>query len=237
MLHFFAIIVAIFVLALLVGAIVHSKVGQLCTNSDEDAVLRLAHPASSGFLSRLTLNRRLKVLREGMPDALDMIANSLSAGLTLPQAMLRNLEHFPPEVGAEMARVLYDTRLGFSIGDAFDNFAQRCPEADFRMIAIASRIGVAHGGKLHENYRLLSALLRDNLAFERELKAMTTEGRMQAIVMSALPGALMAIFALIRWELIKPLFTTGIGCGLLVTLVVMQILAYLWIRKIVSIKI
>ena len=237
MLHLLAIIAAILVLALLVGAIVRLKVDQSRGDRDDDAVLRLAHPSSSGVLARLTLNRRLKALREGMPDALDMIANSLSAGLTLPQAMLRNLEHFPPEVGAEMARILYDTRLGFSIGDAFDNFAQRCPAADFRMIAIASRIGVTHGGKLHENYRLLSALLRDNLAFERELKAMTTEGRMQAIVMSALPGALMAIFALIRWELIRPLFTTGVGCGLLMTLVAMQILAYLWIRKIVSIKI
>ena len=105
------------------------------------------------------------------------------------------------------------------------------------MIAIASRIGVTHGGKLHENYRLLSTLLRDNLAFERELKAMTTEGRMQAIVMSALPAALMAIFALIRWELVKPLFTTGIGYGLLATLVTMQALAYIWIKKIVSIEV
>ncbi len=237
MIHLIAISAAIIVLAILAGTMAWHAARQAKRSNEEDAVLRLAQPSSSGLFARLTFKRRIKAIREGMPDTLDMIANSLSAGLTLPQAMLRNLEHFPPEVGAEMARVLYDTRLGFSISDAFDNFAARCPAPDFRMIAIASRIGVTHGGKLHENYRLLSTLLRDNLAFERELKAMTTEGRMQAIVMSALPAALMAIFALIRWELVKPLFTTGIGYGLLATLVTMQALAYIWIKKIVSIEV
>ncbi len=199
-----------------------------------DAVERLA--ASRG-LGRVASGRRVQAIREGLPDALDMIANSLSAGLTLPQAILRNLERFPKGVDEEMARVLYDTRLGFSIGGAFENFATRVPTNDVRMVAIASKIGVTHGGKLHENYRALSAMLRDNLTFARELKAMTTEGRMQALVMSALPAVLLAIFAVIRRELIAPLFTTGIGLATLAVLVAMQLLAYFWIRKIVSIEV
>ena len=198
-----------------------------------DAVERLA--ATRGRVS--ASGRHAQAIHEGLPDALDMIANSLSAGLTLPQAILRNLERFPKGVDEEMARVLYDTRLGFSIGGAFDNFATRVPTNDVRMVAIASKIGVTHGGKLHENYRSLSAMLRDNLTFARELKAMTTEGRMQALVMSALPAVLILIFALIRRELIAPLFTTGLGLGTLGVLVTMQVLAYLWIRKIVSIEV
>ena len=198
-----------------------------------DAVERLA--ATRGRVS--ASGRHAQAIHEGLPDALDMIANSLSAGLTLPQAILRNLERFPKGVDEEMARVLYDTRLGFSIGGAFDNFATRVPTNDVRMVAIASKIGVTHGGKLHENYRSLSAMLRDNLTFARELKAMTTEGRMQALVMSALPGVLLLIFAVIRRELIAPLFTTGLGLGTLGVLVAMQVLAYLWIRKIVSIEV
>ena len=198
-----------------------------------DAVERLA--ATRGRVS--ASGRHAQAIHEGLPDALDMIANSLSAGLTLPQAILRNLERFPKGVDEEMARVLYDTRLGFSIGGAFDNFATRVPTNEVRMVAIASKIGVTHGGKLHENYRALSAMLRDNLTFARELKAMTTEGRMQALVMSALPGVLLLIFAVIRRELIAPLFTTGLGLGTLGVLVTMQVLAYLWIRKIVSIEV
>ena len=84
---------------------------------------------------------------------------------------------------------------------------------------------------------MLSTLLRDNMAFEAELKAMTTEGRMQAIVMSALPFAMIVLLGLVKRDLVAPLFTTGMGWGALGVLATMQLLAYLWIRKIVDIKV
>ncbi len=207
---------------------------------DDDLMLRAAHTRESvlpEFIARRLREHRAAKVRSELPDALDMAANSLTAGLTLPQALMRNLEHFPPVVAEEFARILYDTRLGFSIGSAFDNFARRLPTADVQMVVIASKIGVARGGNLADSYRMLSALLRDNLAFEGELRAMTTEGRMQAIVMSALPMALMLILGLVRRELIAPLFTTGAGLVTLVVLFGMQGLAYLWIKKIVDIKV
>jgi tight adherence protein B len=166
-----------------------------------------------------------------------MVSNSLTAGLTLPQALMRNLSHFPPLVAEEFARILYDTRLGYSIGGAFDNFARRLPIPDVQMVVIASKIGVAHGGNLAESYRMLSTLLRDNMAFEDELRAMTTEGRMQALVMSALPLVMIVLLSLVKRDLVAPLFTTGAGWAALIVLAVMQGLAYIWIRKIVDIKV
>lgn len=207
---------------------------------ESDVIGRAAHLGESStpeFIARRLRGRRAERIRKELPDALDMVANSLTAGLTLPQALLRNLDHFPPLVAEEFARIIYDTRLGFSIGGAFDNFASRLPTQDVRMVVIASKIGVAHGGNLADSYRMLSALLRDNLAFEDELRAMTTEGRMQAIVMSLLPVAMILLLGLIKRDLISPLFTTAAGWGTLAVLVFMQFLAYLWIRKIVDIKV
>lgn len=232
--------VSLLAFAVLVGVVVRGVLidrerrKRLCNGNDTLQRLLQQQGSLSG---RILAAKRRNQLREGLPDALDMIANSLTAGLTLPQAMLRNLEHFPPVVDEEFARILYDTRLGFSVGGAFDNFARRNETEDTRMIAIASKIGVAHGGRLHENYRMLSGILRDNMAFERELRAMTTEGRMQAIVMSCLPFALMLILGAIRPEMMKPLFTTAAGWATLTGLCVMITLAFLWIRKIVSIKV
>ena len=201
--------------------------------ANEDAIHRAMHSQTRGRGSAAYV----KELRNELPDALDMIANSLTAGLTLPQAILRNLEHFPPTVAAEFARILYDTSLGFSVAGAFDNFAARIPSRDAQMIAIASKIGIAHGGRLHENYRMLAGILRDKIAFEGELRAMTTEGRMQAIVMSCLPIVMMAILSFIRWELMSPLFTTAMGWATLCVLAGMQLTAYFWIKKIVSIEV
>ena len=205
-----------------------------------DVMARAAHVGDSQmpeFIARRLRARRAAKVRAELPDALDMVSNSLTAGLTLPQALMRNLAHFPPLVAEEFARILYGTRLGYSIGGAVDNFAQRLPIPDVQMVVIASKIGVAHGGNLAESYRMLSTLLRDNMAFEEELRAMTTEGRMQAMVMSALPMVMIVLLGLVKRDLVAPLFTTGAGWGALAVLAVMQGLAYLWIRKIVDIKV
>ena len=188
------------------------------------------------ILARLA-RRRQDRLRAELPDALDMLANSIRAGLTLPQALARNLRRFPAHVGAEFARILCDTRLGYSIGTAFDNFGERLPIPEVRMVVIASKIGVSHGGNLAESYAMLSALVRDNLAFEEELRAMTTEGRMQALVMSCLPFALLAILFLVRREIVLPLFQTGAGLVTLLVMTAMQAVAYVWIRKIVEVRV
>ncbi len=180
--------------------------------------------------------RRLQLLRGELPDALDMVANSLRAGLTLPQALARNLNKFPEHIADEFARVLYDTRLGYSLAAAFDNLGGRLPYQDVRMVVIASKIGVARGGDLAESYATLSGLIRDGLAFENELRAMTTEGRMQALVMSSLPFALLLILLLIRREMMLPFFTSAAGLTILLVMAGMQAVAYWWIRKIVDVK-
>ena len=233
---------ALALLAVLVGVAVKGLLDAAAKDRipGDDIMARAAHVGESGmpeFIAKRLRARRAAKVRAELPDALDMVSNSLSAGLTLPQALLRNIDHFPPLVAEEFARILYDTRLGFSIGGAFDNFANRLPIPDVQMVVIASKIGVAHGGNLAESYRMLSALLRDNMAFEDELRAMTTEGRMQAIVMSALPMVMIVLLGLVKRDLVSPLFTTGMGWGTLLLLAVMQGLAYLWIKKIVDIKV
>ena len=233
--------VALAAMAFLAGVAIKGALASVKRVDVDDDVMarasRVGNSAMPEFVARIARRRRAEKVRSELPDALDMVSNSLSAGLTLPQALMRNLSHFPPLVSEEFARILYDTRLGYSIGGAFDNFARRLPIPDVQMVVIASKIGVAHGGNLADSYRMLSTLLRDNMSFESELKAMTTEGRMQALVMSALPAVMIVLLGLVKRDLVAPLFTTIAGWGALGVLALMQLLAYFWIRKIVDIKV
>ena len=145
-------------LAVFVGIVVKGLLDAAAKSaeSSDDVMARAAKVRDSGmpgFIANIARTRRAAKVRAELPDALDMVSNSLSAGLTLPQALMRNLDHFPPLVAEEFARVIYDTRLGFSIGGAFDNLARRLPIPDITMVVIASKIGVSHGGNLAENYR------------------------------------------------------------------------------------
>lgn len=231
---------ALLLMAVLAGIAVRGLLAASRRERKDDVMAMAARVGDTRmpeFIAARMRRRRAEKVRAELPDALDMVSNSLSAGLTLPQALMRNLSHFPPLVSEEFARILYDTRLGYSIGGAFDNFAKRLPIPDVQMVVIASKIGVAHGGNLADSYRMLSALLRDNMAFESELKAMTTEGRMQALVMSALPAVMIVLLGLVKRDLVAPLFTTGLGLGALAVLAAMQLLAYFWIRRIVDIRV
>ncbi len=231
---------ALFLMAALAGIAVRGLLASSRRERNDDVMAMAARVGDSRmpeFIAARMRRRRAEKVRSELPDALDMVSNSLSAGLTLPQALMRNLSHFPPLVSEEFARILYDTRLGYSIGGAFDNFAKRLPIPDVQMVVIASKIGVAHGGNLADSYRMLSSLLRDNMAFESELRAMTTEGRMQALVMSALPAVMIVLLGLVKRDLVAPLFTTGLGLGALAVLAAMQLLAYFWIRRIVDIRV
>ena len=231
---------ALLLMAVLAGIAVRGLLAASRRERKDDVMAMAARVGDTRmpeFIAARMRRRRAEKVRAELPDALDMVSNSLSAGLTLPQALMRNLSHFPPLVSEEFARILYDTRLGYSIGGAFDNFAKRLPIPDVQMVVIASKIGVAHGGNLADSYRMLSALLRDNMAFESELKAMTTEGRMQALVMSALPAVMIVLLGLVKRDLVAPLFSTGLGLGALAVLAAMQLLAYFWIRRIVDIRV
>jgi len=231
---------SVVVFAALVGYLVRALLvarQQRLQRFDEDELLARVAEKTGGLSASLRTRGFLRQVREQLPDALDLIANSLTAGLTLPQALLRNFDHFPPAVQTEFARVIYDTRLGFSVADAFDRFATRLALNDLKLVATASRIGVEHGGNLAESYRMLSSMLRDNLAFETELRAMTTEGRMQALVMSLLPFGLILILLVVNPPLMLPLVTTLAGWCVIGVLCLMLGIAYLWIRSLVDIRV
>lgn len=188
------------------------------------------------ILAKLNGARQLQ-MRSQIPEVLDMISNSLRAGLTLQQAISRNLSRFPMPAKEEFALVLQDVNLGYSLSQAIDNMEARIGDPDIKMVAIASKIGLEHGSKLAESYALLSHLMRDKTAFESELKAMTAEGRMQALVMTALPFVLLIVMTIIQPQSTKEFLSSTVGTCMFGAMLLMQIVAYFWLRSIMAIKI
>ncbi len=176
-------------------------------------------------------------LKMQLPAGLDMLSNSLRAGLTLQQAIQRNISRFPEQLADEFTLVLQDVSLGCSLSQAMENFGERLGDSDAKMIATASRISLSHGGNLADSYATLSTLMRDKETFENELRALTSEGRMQAIVMTLLPFVLLVLMFLIQTESMTQFISNPIGLGLILVLIIMQTCAYFWIRAIMDIKI
>ncbi|MCF7853773.1 MAG: type II secretion system F family protein [Candidatus Pacebacteria bacterium] len=197
--------------------------------------------AAIGFVTpRIALyiiaKRRLEKINEQLPDALDMLGGSLRAGLTLSQAIERNASRTNPPLGQEFGVVCQELRLGTSLRDALRHWSDRVDVLDVKLVVIASDIALRLGGNLAETYEILGRLIRDRYMFRRELKAMTSEGRMQAIVMALIPFVLLLLLSLVNPDTMMPFLKSGMGKVLIGTVVVLTTLAYFWIKKIITIE-
>lgn len=182
------------------------------------------------------IRKRMDKLNRELPAGLDLISSSLRAGLSLHQAISRNLENLPPIMAEEMAIVAHECRLGNSLSEALNHWSERMDLLDVKIIVIASEISLKRGGNLTETFDTLGQLIRQKFVFQKEITTLTSEGRLQALVMTVLPFVMLVIMTIIKREMMIEFMTSNVGMMLIFLVLIMQVTAYFWIRKIVSIE-
>jgi len=192
--------------------------------------------APKTVLKRLQ-SRRLELFERQLPDALLMISGSMRAGASLAVAMESMSKESKPPLSQEFALMLAEQRLGVDFEAALSNMEKRLPVPDFVLLVAAMRITREVGGNFAEILESLSHTLRRKHEMEGKIKALTAQGRMQGIVMAALPLFLMLILTYMEPEAMNPLYNTLMGWGTLAVVFVMITLGYLGIRKIVNIDV
>jgi tight adherence protein B len=150
------------------------------------------------FLKRKVTARR-RAFAEQLPDALSLIASSLSAGHTFLRAIQMMCEESEPPLAEEFARVVSETRLGDPVVDALDRMAKRLQLRDLEWVVQAIRIQQTVGGKLADLLHTLADFIRAREEVRREVLVLTAEGRMSAWVLGGLP-----LFLLLAIQVIDP---------------------------------
>jgi len=189
------------------------------------------------FVVSIMVQKRLQRLDEQLPAGLDMLSSSLRAGLALSQAIARCVDRVPAPLKQEFRVLRQEQRLGHSLVEALHHWAERTDMQDVRLLVIVSEISMRFGGNLAENYETLAELIRQRHVFQREIKSLTAEGRLQAIFMAVLPFIVLIIMTLIDGERMWPFISSTLGMSLLALVAIMQVGAYFWIKKITHIEI
>ncbi|MCU1451140.1 MAG: Flp pilus assembly protein TadB [Acidimicrobiales bacterium] len=164
------------------------------------------------FLKRKVTTRR-NAFAEQLPDALSLIASSLSAGHTFLRAIQMMCEESEPPLSEEFARVVSETRLGDSLVDALDRMAKRLQVRDLDWVVQAIRIQQTVGGKLADLLHTLADFIRAREEVRREVQVLTAEGRISAWVLGGLPLFLLLAIQVIDPAYMKPMYQ---GWGLAV---------------------
>ena len=189
------------------------------------------------FLLRYLHRRRLDALELQLPDTLLMLAGGMKAGISLTQAIGQLVLESRPPVSQEFDLVLREQRLGVSMDVALDNLNARVPLQSITLTVSAMRIAVETGGQLAETLERASQTLRTKLAMEAKIRALTSQGKLQAVVVGALPMVLMYALYKLEPAAMNLMFTTTMGHATLAVIFLLECFGVMIIRKIVAIDV
>jgi tight adherence protein B len=187
-------------------------------------------------LQFLAGQRRRKFTSQ-LPDMLQMMAGSLRAGYSLMQGVEAVAQEVQDPMGHELRRVLAEARLGRVLEDSLEDMADRLGSRDFAWAVMAIRIQREVGGNLAE---LLSTVAETMIARERlrrEVRALTAEGRISAIILGLLPVGLGAVMYSINRAYMNVLLHDGFGQVLLIGSGLLAVAGFYWMKKTIEIDI
>ena len=166
--------------------------------------------------------RRVELSRQ-LPDAIDLMVQSLRAGHPINPAFNAIAREMPDPIAGELGLVADAISYGDDLATAIEDMANRIGLEDYNYLAVAITIQHSTGGNLATVLESLGRVIRDRFAMERKIKALTAEGRITAIVVSAVPIMLAGFLHLSTPSYYAevaedPLFAPLLGLGLFLTL-------------------
>jgi len=170
-------------------------------------------PLGAVAFVRYRIAKRRKAFEAALPDALTLIASSLSAGHTFLRAIQMMCEEAEPPMSEEFARVVAETRLGDPLVDALGRMAKRLEVRDMDWVVQAIRIQQTVGGRLADLLHTLADFIRAREEVRRDVAVLTAEGRISAYVLTALAPFMFLAIQVVSPGYMQPMFQ---GWGIVV---------------------
>ncbi len=172
-----------------------------------------------------------------LPETLQLMSGSLSAGLSLMQSVDTIVREGAEPVRSEFKRVLVETRLGVSLEDAMDGVADRFDSRDFRWVVMAIRIQRQVGGNLAELLNTVAETMREREYIRRQVNALAAEGKLSAVVLGMLPVLFLLYLIAAQGDYVEPLFNDARGLIVLGGSAAWLGVGVFWMSKLVKVEV
>jgi tight adherence protein B len=184
---------------------------------------------------RIRRDRRLKAFTRQLPYALDLIKSSLEAGHSLLRGFQVLVAEFADPIGSEFRSVLEQSRLGLPLPRALEEMLKRVPVDDLRLLVVAVRVQSEVGSSLAQIIGRLSEIVRTRQRLQQQIRGLTAQSRLSGIIVGLLPVVMLAAFSLIQPEYTRTLFYDPVGIEILKVAVVLDVLAFITIRRLLKV--
>jgi tight adherence protein B len=162
------------------------------------------------LLSFLKKRRENKFLYN-FPDAVDVIVRGVKAGLPLGDCLRIIAAEAQEPVRGEFKVIVESQQIGISMGEACAKLFERMPLPEANFFGIVVSIQQKAGGNLSEALGNLSRVLRDRKKMKMKIKAMSMEAKASAVIIAALPFAVMLLVYISSPQYIELLWTHPTG--------------------------
>lgn len=201
------------------------------------AVLAAVGVAIPRMLLARRIESRSRVFLKQLPQALDILASSLQAGMSFMQALDGLLRELRDPAAAEFGRVVAEVRLGMPLEDSLEAAAARIGSEDFTWVVMAITIQRRTGGNLALLMRTVAATLRERDQVRAQIRVLSSEGRLSAVILIALPFVLSGYISIVNPGYIGKLFEVRIGQYMVIGALTLMGVGVVWMRKVVRVDI
>lgn len=180
--------------------------------------------------------RRRAAFSEQLVDGLVMMSNGMRSGFTLQQAIDMLIEEMPAPLSQEFDLVRREYRVGVDLDVALRNCVERTKDEDLGLVVTAIQITRQLGGNLAEVFDKIVGMVRERKILHGKAEALTSEGKMQAAVVGLLPYGFLFAMIKVNPDLMRLMWTTLPGVIALLFVVLLDVVGYLWVRKVATIE-
>lgn len=180
--------------------------------------------------------RRMTLISQALPDALELMARSMQAGHAFTSALHVAAKDCPPPLSIELRAVFEEINFGISTAQALQSLAMRVASDDMRFFAVAVVIQSETGGNLAEILRNTAHLIRERQKIAWTVRVLSAEGRISAVVLSLLPFALAALLGVMNPGFIARLWTDPMGLQWVYVSLTLMAIGILWMWRLIQIR-
>lgn len=199
-------------------------------------LLALMCPVVGRMMLSVLADRRRRAFAGQLDEILQMMAGSLRAGYSLPQAVATISQEAGQPVAQEFARVTNETRVGRSMIESLDDVATRMRNEDFYWITQAIGINREVGGNLADVLDSVSETIRQRVQMKRQVASLAADGKLSAIILMLLPFVVALFLFFLNPNYIMKLFAEPLGWMMIGAGFLMLAVGGFWLTKIINLK-
>ncbi len=155
---------------------------------------------------------RADAMLSQMPDALELMSRTMSAGTGLADAFRMASEEMPEPLAFEFGRVYEEVRFGKEWRDTLADLIDRNPTLfDLRLFVSSMLLQRETGGNMIETLSNISKTIRNRYVFDAKVVAMTSEARASGLVLAGMPIGVVILVLVANPGYLSPLVEESLG--------------------------